>query len=320
MKFIISLILLATLSACSNIAGVFSRGQLPTLVYDGAEQDTRYPKATPFNLDSGTTRFMQPRVDGDGKPVVDAAGAQVYDEVTANAFVVARDDPRLRNELQNKLIMSSDAMCGLYQDKLYQLNALTDFSLLGSALALASAGAIVQGEMAKSILSGTSGVFSGLASVKNSTFLMDQILSTIWSQIDADRKVIRENMLLRQRETSQQYGAMRAVADAVRYHEKCSMPSALAGLSAAIQIAADNKPDDKTNEIKAETLRIQLLAQSGLFTEDQLAPAKERLLNSSSPAVTTDDEPRIPQTTIKAPPPAQITAVPPADPPAASDQ
>ena len=282
------------LSACEG-------GNLPTLVYSSSNDDDggRYPKAQPFNLDTD-------RLPGSPLSITDPTkteflvGTNLHVSISpANnsnllAIDLARTSKFFRNELQNELLSRSDSMCGLFKDRMNQINSVADFALLGSAVAFASAATIVVGDRAKDILAGLSGTSAGLVAAKDSAFLMNQLISTVFQQIDTSRAALLDKIHAKQKDGLDTYSPGRAISDAVRYHELCNLPPAISGLSTSIKAAFDKDAEDREaallldqqtrnaeREGKIATLK-ELIANPSVSTEKR-EEATDMLLTYAGP-------------------------------------
>lgn len=280
MRFLIALLILPMLAACDPLRG----GLLPTLVRDNTAQgDHRYVVAQPFNLDTGKLP---------GAPIFPASlddttithhtgfvASIANPKAGALAIDLARADMHYRNELQNDLISRSDAMCGLFKDRMHQSNAYIDFGLLTTAVSAAAASTVVTGRLGSEILAATSGVATSIVGLKDSSFLMNQLISTIFQQIDASRSLALQNIHNRQTEKVNVYSASRAISDAVRYHELCNLPPALAGLSDSIKTAYDQNTSTPTTEIIQRIQTLKSLSDANLITQQQKAEEVDEILN-----------------------------------------
>lgn len=132
-----------------------------------------------------------------------------------------------RNQIQDTLMMSSENRCNVYFTYLKRLSVNSN-ALFGTlTTVLGGAGAIVTGETAARILSGSAGIMSGTRAELNQAFFQSVATSVIIPGIKASRTKIRDEINLKKSKAITEYTVQAAIADAVRYNGECSMDTGL---------------------------------------------------------------------------------------------
>lgn len=162
-------------------------------------------------------------------------------EAAFNAFYADTSDQALRrNRVQDRLIVASVASCKNYVHEINRFKSNADFLTKATAGGLSAAGALVTGGVSQ-IVSGAAGAVLALGETVNETYLQNLTLSLIVKAIEARRNEIELGIKKSQTATIKDYTVESAVADALRYHNACSL---LTGL---------RKADQEVSSVKAKS-------------------------------------------------------------------
>lgn len=144
-----------------------------------------------------------------------------------------------RNRLQQRLITASDTNCGIFAENLYATQASTNAFFGTSATALGGAGSIVTGVGTARLLSGLSGIATGVRAELNEDYFRNLWVEAMIKAIETDRDQRRSDMATHAADSISQYPVEAAIADAIRYNSACSLVSGLKDVNQAVVIAAD---------------------------------------------------------------------------------
>jgi hypothetical protein len=144
-----------------------------------------------------------------------------------------------RDRLQQRLIFASDANCATFAQTIYGTQASSNFIFGGLATSLAGAGAITTNEQTARLLSGLSGIASGLRTEANEDFFRKQWMEAVVKAIDTSRGKMRVDMTTRKDQSISAYPVEAAIADAIRYNGECSLVAGMKEVNAAVTIADD---------------------------------------------------------------------------------
>lgn len=150
----------------------------------------------------------------------------------------SREQVRARDYLQDEIMRRSEVMCAASRNKIYAADASFGFGFLTLATITSGVAAIVNGDEAVRILSAVSSMSIGTNSILESEVFKDQLVSTLFAQIESERKQMRISIEARRdasRGDISKYTAPEAIGDAVRFHRKCDLISAMTGLSKTIR-------------------------------------------------------------------------------------
>ncbi len=148
------------------------------------------------------------------------------------------DKIQRRNEIQDRIIAASNQRCGSYKTWLKQFDSETNLKLGGLATGFATAGAIFSAESTIRAASGIAAFFSGLRAEVNESYFHNQTINIITNGIELRRSEILKTIYdTRQSASVANYTVWRAVADAVFYHDHCSLVAGLEKASEAVAIA-----------------------------------------------------------------------------------
>jgi hypothetical protein len=164
-----------------------------------------------------------------------------------------------RNEVQERLILSSQQTCNFYKDYLRRVDAYKGFTLGSLTTALGAAAAIVTGAGAARALGGAAGITSGISAEFDQAFFKSIALHVITPGIDSRRdRVLKQIREQEQSKPISQYNVQAAVRDALVYHNQCT-------LNAGLEEAAESIKEERDPGLKtalAAITQIQLLQLS----------------------------------------------------------
>jgi len=142
-----------------------------------------------------------------------------------------------RNNLQDRIIAAANQRCGLYQTYLKQLQGKTDLSLGILATVLGGVGAIVTAADTARALSGAAGITSGARAEFNQAILLNSAIPIIIKGIEKRREKLKKAMLEQRAKPIEEYTAALAMADAIDYHNACTLGKGLEEADAALEFA-----------------------------------------------------------------------------------
>jgi len=146
---------------------------------------------------------------------------------------------RLRNTLQDRILLSSQSRCGFYEEylKRFQSNSATLFGTL--ATVLGGAGAIVTGAEGARALAGAAGISSGVGAEMQKDLFASVTSTVIVPGIEKRRAAILKSILQNRCTTPDRYTIGLALVDALAFHSACSMDTGIAEGGNAIKQAAN---------------------------------------------------------------------------------
>ncbi|MBO6579820.1 MAG: hypothetical protein JJ871_11100 [Thalassospira sp.] len=135
-----------------------------------------------------------------------------------------------RNELQGLILRRSETACQNHKASIYTNAAVFNVSTGFLTSALAGAGAIVNGEMAASILAGTAALSNSTRSLVNEEVYQQMLSTAIISEIELNRKEFLADIYTKRSEATTTYTVEDAILDAERYNNLCSFYKGVASL------------------------------------------------------------------------------------------
>lgn len=175
-------------------------------------------------------------------------------------------DPTTRNNEQLKLLAVSDVYCGDFISSIYGRRAVTNVWYSTITTATAAAAAIVGGRAAQN-LAGTSAVTNEMRSSINNEMYGGELIPTVAKEIQGMRKNEITRITSLQSKSLDVYSGPAAVADAIGYHEMCSIPIAIS----KILSRANEKYGVKTLDLDSSIQRL-----------DSAIAANKTLLNDAN--------------------------------------
>lgn len=167
------------------------------------------------------THFIPPnRAD----PIVEVSEVKV--EETADILKRIDKNPSIRNAEQLKLLAISDVYCGDFISSIYGRRAVTNVWYSTITTATAAAAAIVGGRAAQN-LAGTSAVTNEMRSSINNEMYGGELIPTVAKEIQGMRRTEISRIANLQSKDIDLYSGSAAIADAIGYHEMCSIPIAI---------------------------------------------------------------------------------------------
>ncbi|MCC9623109.1 hypothetical protein LPB41_15565 [Thalassospira sp. MA62] len=147
------------------------------------------------------------------------------------AFKVAQNgSEKERNELQGVILRRSETACQNHKAAIYTNSAVFNVSTGFLTSALAGAGAIVNGQMATSILAGTAALSNSTRSLVNEEVYQQMLSTAIISEIELNRKEFLAEISKKRASTTTDYTVEDAILDAERYNNLCSFYKGVASL------------------------------------------------------------------------------------------
>gem|GEM_PF-5548738 len=194
-------------------------------------------------------------------------------EKAFHAFYTYDEPERLRNRnrIQDRLIAASNQRCGFYTKSLKQMDVSANLGFGTATTILGSAGAIVTGVDAARTLAGMAAISSGLNSVWNENLLSNVATYVLVPGIEKARETILKEIDKKRIDDVTKNTVEAAIADALRYHNACSLDAGLAEVSEEMalsktrtQTVSDvNKVMDQRSKINLAE-KAQKLSQSSV--------------------------------------------------------
>jgi hypothetical protein len=144
--------------------------------------------------------------------------------------------PGDRNNLQDRIIAAANQRCGLYQNYLKQLQGKTDLSLGILSTILGGAGAIVTAADTARALSGSAGIASGTRAEFNQAIFLNSAIPIIVKGIERRRERLKTVILSHRNDDITTYTPALAVADAIDYHNACTIGKGLEEADVALEL------------------------------------------------------------------------------------
>ena len=132
-----------------------------------------------------------------------------------------------RNRVQDRLVAASNQRCALYKQHVRRFDSTSNV-LLGALTTLsAGAGALVTHVDSARVLSGLAAAASGVRAELNETYFQQNTIQVLSNAFEKRRDEFRTEMLGKSKNSIHKYTVERAVADALRYHNACSLVTGL---------------------------------------------------------------------------------------------
>jgi hypothetical protein len=146
---------------------------------------------------------------------------------------------RLRNTLQDRVLLASQSRCGFYEEylKRFQSNSATFFGTV--ATILGGAGAIVTGADSARALAGVAGISSGVGAELQKDLFSGVTSAVIVPGIEKRRGEILASIIQNRCQTPDRYTIGLAIAQALQFHSACSMDVGLAEGGNALKTASN---------------------------------------------------------------------------------
>jgi len=153
---------------------------------------------------------------------------------------------RERNRQQSILLARSQSQCAEFISRLHYTRASMNTSLSTYSNITSTAAAIVSGRAGQN-LAGMSSVFGFYNNTVNQEFYGGLLMPAITEEIFTSRSEAYSEIIELQKKSLTEYPNPMAILDAIKYHDMCSVPYALVGLT---NQAADQKYiNDSTSAI-----------------------------------------------------------------------
>lgn len=158
--------------------------------------------------------------------IVDVSTVKIEDSET---IINRIKNKTTRNKEQLKLISTSDIYCGDFISSIYGRRAITNVWYSAITTATAAAAAVVGGRAAQN-LAGTSAVTNEVRSSINNEMYGGELIPTVSKEISGLRKAELSRITPLQERSLASYSGAAAIADAIKYHELCSIPIAISSI------------------------------------------------------------------------------------------
>ncbi|MCH9053272.1 MAG: hypothetical protein IIA72_19805 [Proteobacteria bacterium] len=144
----------------------------------------------------------------------------------------------LRNRVQERILAASNQACAEFKRELKALDARVNFILGSLTTAVAGAGAIFSGGTSQA-LSGIASIFSGVRAEFNEDYFKMLTIQVITDGLGKRRHEIYTKILVNRKNGLTEYPVERAIADAILYHDNCSLVAGLEQAALSIERAAN---------------------------------------------------------------------------------
>lgn len=150
----------------------------------------------------------------------------------------------MRNDIQDQLIAASNVGCRAWKSQFSQWAAHVDFLSRTMDTAASAASTAVTDVVAKSALSALSSFASGTGTNYSTVYLRTKTTDVIFQAIDARRQNIVDGLTAKRFNNDgsltdlSQYTLSQAIADALNYHDACSIESGLQQVSETLSPGA----------------------------------------------------------------------------------
>jgi hypothetical protein len=153
--------------------------------------------------------------------------------------MTSTDQQLERNDIQEKLVRASEVGCSLYKKYLNSVQSDNNL-LLGSATTLfAAAATIVRAPVAATNWAGAAAMASGVRAEFNADAFNSQAAYVMAKAIDKDRETALVALRSKHSLPYTQYPVEAAVADALGYHDRCSLYRGIQALDESITVVKD---------------------------------------------------------------------------------
>ena len=144
-----------------------------------------------------------------------------------NEFYKSGDPSLHRDRVQERIIAASNQRCANYKQFVRRFDTTTNLLLGGLTTLTAGLGAIFTHMDTVRALSGAASITSGFRAEVNEAYFHQQTVQLITDGLEARRKELYSEMVKQRSKDIRAYTVENAVADAILYHDACSL---LAGL------------------------------------------------------------------------------------------
>lgn len=154
-----------------------------------------------------------------------------------------------RNAAQFRLLAQSDIYCGDFISSIYGRRAVTNVWYSTITTATAAAAAIVGGRAAQN-LAGASAVTNEMRGSINNEMYGGELVPTVAKEIITMRKAELTRIVQQQKNDIDVYSPTAALADAISYHELCSIPIAVSSILARANTKLSESKVDLAGPLK----------------------------------------------------------------------
>lgn len=235
-----------TLSGCATMEGIAGLDLLtePGKGLGGAEPVMEEDKFQKIDLlselcsDTSDAQDASACDPGTGKEYTSEEYAQQLARAFAN-FNTRPDNAgnkRRRNGIQERILASSDKLCGDYKMLLRQQQASYNFMVGSGATVLGGLGAIFTHVNTVRALSGAAAILSGVRAGYNENYFADLQAHALTKAIHEKRKELYTGIRRRQGRNLERYPIQAAIRDAIEYHAACSNVAGMEEIVTALEI------------------------------------------------------------------------------------
>lgn len=184
---------------------------------------------------------------------LDEPGRLAYDLAATNSL----EGALYRNRLANILIAQSDQICTVEKALMLERQAEVNGWLSIAATGLAGAAAIVTGDLASNILSGSAAFASSSRDHVNTHVYRNQIIQTITSAIDSKRAETLDEINGRLGQNAATYNVDAMVREVNAYHQLCSFGTGLQIVMESVERRREYQAGLRAARINEEIARLQ---------------------------------------------------------------
>ena len=144
-----------------------------------------------------------------------------------------------RNRVQDRIMAASNQRCAQYKRYLKRFDSYNNLTFGIITTAAAGLGAVFTPVSTVSALSGAAAVSSGLRSEINATLFQEKTIQVLTAGFEKHRKIVKKKITNYQACGIDTYSVERAVGDAIKYHDACSLITGLEVVAEDVQRAQD---------------------------------------------------------------------------------
>ena len=198
--------------------------------YTKVEEVSTADLAKDLEISAGTTQDISAAIVSFQAQAVD--GAVSADKKTIRTFMMKRD------AAQDRLLRASENRCGFYQRYLKRIQSDSSLGFGTLATVLGGVGSIVTGAGEARALSGAAGISSGVGAEVQKELFANLTTTVIVPGIEKRRSDLHNQIMRNRCYGVDRYTAGMAIADAIAYHNACSLDTGVAEAGLAMKEAS----------------------------------------------------------------------------------